>query len=181
MDLSKEKIIEQTNKWIKSVVIDCNFCPFAAKALLQKSIRYHVNENSNLEEALLSLQKEVIFLEANKEYETGFIIFPNNFSNFEDYLDLVFASEQLIVELELVGEYQIASFHPEYVFEGADANGAANYTNRSIYPMLHLLREASLEKALSLYPHPELIPENNITFAQKKGLAYMQALRLACF
>ena len=131
MDLSKEKIIEQTNKWIKSVVIDCNFCPFAAKALLQKSIRYHVNENSNLEEALMSLQEEVMFLEANKEYETGFIIFPNNFSNFEDYLDLVFASEQLIEELELVGEYQIASFHPEYIF-GAKANSPQNLNHNEV-------------------------------------------------
>lgn len=181
MGLSKEKVIEQTNNWIKSVVIDCNFCPFAAKALLQKSIRYHIHENANLEEALISLHEEFMFLEAHKEYETGFIIFPNNFSDFEDYLELVFASEQLIEELELDGEYQIASFHPEYVFEGADAGDASNYTNRSIYPMLHILREDSLEKALSVYPHSDLIPVNNITFTQKKGIAYMQALRLACF
>jgi hypothetical protein len=181
MDLSAEKVIEQTNKWIKSVVIDCNFCPFAAKVLLQKSIRYHVDENVNLEKALMILNEELIFLESYKEYETGFIIFPNNFRNFEDYLDLVFASEQLIDKLKLDGEYQIASFHPEYVFEGADADDAANYTNRSIYAMLHILREDSLEKALSIYPHSDLIPINNITFAQKKGIAYMQALRLACF
>jgi len=180
MELSKEKIIEQTNKWIKSVVIDCNFCPFAAKALLQKSIRYHINENASLEEALMSLHEELLFLENNKEYETGFIIFPYNFNNFENYLDLVSASEQLIEELELVGEYQIASFHPQYVFEGADEDDAANYTNRSLYPMLHILREDSLEKALSIYPHSDLIPLNNITFAQKKGIAYMQALRISC-
>ena len=181
MELSNEKIIEQTNKWIQSVVIDCNFCPFAAKALLQKSIRYHINANANMEDALMCLHDEFLFLEANKEYETEFVIFPNNFENFEDYLDLVFASEQLINELGFEGTYQIASFHPEYIFEGADANDASNYTNRSIYPMLHILREDSLEKALSMYPHADLIPVNNITFAQKKGIAYMQALRLACF
>lgn len=176
-----DKVIEQTNNWIKSVVIECNFCPFAAKAVIQKSIRYNVNSKANLEEALMSLQEELLFLEANKEYETGFVIFPNNFTDFEDYLDLVFASEQLIDGLGLSGEYQIASFHPNYVFEGADVDDTANYTNRSIYPMLHILREESLERALSLYPNPELIPEHNIAFAQKKGLAYMQALRAACF
>lgn len=176
-----DKVIEQTNNWIKSVVIDCNFCPFAAKAVMQKSIRYNVNEKAGLEEALMTLQEEILFLEANKEFETGFVIFQNNFSDFEDYLDLVYASEQLMEGLGLSGEYQLASFHPEYVFEGVSPDDAANYTNRSIYPMLHILREESLERALSLYPNPELIPEHNIAFAQKKGLAYMQALRAACF
>lgn len=181
MNLQKEKIIEQTTNWIKSVVIDCNFCPFAAKAVLQKSIRYRIEENANLEKALLSLQEELAFLEANKKYETGFIIFPYNFSKFEDYLDLVHLAEQVLDALDLTGIYQLASFHPEYIFDGSTEEDPANYTNRSIYPMLHVLREDSVENALRLFTHPELIPENNINFARKKGLAYMQALRLACF
>jgi hypothetical protein len=78
------------------------------------------------------------------------------------------------------GTYQLASFHPDYCFEGEDKNDAANYTNRSVYPMLHLLREDSITKALALYKNPELIPEHNIQLAREKGLLYMQMLRAAC-
>jgi uncharacterized protein len=74
----------------------------------------------------------------------------------------------------------VASFHPDYCFEGSDENDAANYTNRSIYPMLHLLREESLERALETFPNPENIPNRNINFARKKGLAYMKLLREQC-
>ena len=109
--------------------------------------------------------------------ETTFIIFPDNFSDFETYLDLVELSEALAADQGYEGIYQIASFHPEYCFEGAEADDPANYTNRSIYPMLHLLREDSLSDALDNFPDAESIPERNIAFAQRKGLAFMQSLR----
>jgi len=180
MDLTDELIIEQTNRWIKSVVIDCNFCPFAAKALLQKTIRYVIQSQATLEDCLVSLEKELKQLDTQLEVETSFIILPTDFKDFEEYLDLVQAAELFIEKNNYEGIYQIASFHPDYCFQGADNDDAANYTNRSIYPMLHILRESSLTKALTLYPNPELIPEHNIEFAQKKGLQYMQLLRLAC-
>ncbi len=78
------------------------------------------------------------------------------------------------------GVYQIASFHPDYIFAGSEVDDAANYTNRSVYPMLHLLREDSITKVLSTYKNPELIPEHNIEFARNKGLQYMQVLRASC-
>ncbi len=180
MSIENEKIIEQTTNWIKSVVIDCNFCPFAAKAILKKSIRYVIKSNSSMTDSLIALKEELDHLETDTEIETSFIIFPNNYNDFDDYLDLVKKAERLLTKENYDGVYQIASFHPKYCFAGEDENDAANFTNRSIYPMLHILREESLTKALSLYPNPELIPQHNIDFARQKGLQYMQMLRLAC-
>lgn len=173
-------VIAQTQKWIQSVVVDLNFCPFAAKALFKKSIHYSVVSNVNLKLSLETLIKELQYLEINETIETTFIIFENNFTDFDSYLDLVNKAQMLLEQEGYEGIYQLASFHPHYCFEGAAPDDPANYTNRSVYPMLHLLREDSITKALALYKQPELIPENNIALARKKGLAYMQMLRAAC-
>lgn len=180
MNISDDKIIEQTTNWIKSVVIDCNFCPFAAKALIKKTIRYIILSDITVKDSLLALKEELNYLETDTEIETSFIIFTNDYKEFDDYLDLVKKAEHLLTKENYDGVYQIASFHPNYCFAGEDENDPANFTNRSIYPMLHILREESLTKALSLYPNPELIPQHNIDFARKKGLQYMQMLRMAC-
>lgn len=180
MSISNEKVIEQTTNWIKSVVIDCNFCPFAARAVMKKTIRYIIKTDVDMKSSLLALQEELTYLETDTEIETSFIIFPNNFIDFDDYLELVKKAEQFIKKENYEGVYQIASFHPDYCFAGEEENDAANFTNRSIYPMLHILREESLTKALSLYPNPELIPQHNIDYARQKGLQYMQMLRTAC-
>lgn len=173
-------IIEQTQKWIKSVVIDLNFCPFAAKVLLKKSIHYVVVSNADLEASLETLIKEMHYLDSNEEIETTFIVFRKAYADFDEYLDLVDKAEDLLEREGYEGVYQVASFHPDYCFEGAEKDDAANYTNRSVYPMLHLLREESITKALALYKNPELIPEHNIKVAREKGLHYMQMLRVAC-
>lgn len=179
--MENKLIIDHTNKWIKSVVVDLNLCPFAAKALLKKSIRYHVEEKSDLKKSLEILTHELHLLDNDDEIETTFIIFPNDFKSFDDYLNLTNKAEQLVKLMSYEGIYQIASFHPLYCFEGSKEDDAANYTNRSPYPMLHLLREESIEKALRTYKDPEAIPEKNITVTRQKGLKYMQALRAACF
>lgn len=178
--ITDDKIIEQTTNWIKSVVIECNFCPFAAKAVLKNSIHYIVKSQTTMNDILEILKQELVRLENDEETETSFIIFSNNFQNFNDYLNLVKKAEQFLEKENYDGIFQIASFHPDYCFEGSNEKDPANYTNRSIYPMLHILREESLTKALSLYPDPEKIPEHNISFARKKGLQYMQLLRAAC-
>ncbi|HMC87200.1 MAG TPA: DUF1415 domain-containing protein, partial [Chitinophagaceae bacterium] len=96
------------------------------------------------------------------------------------YLELVRLAEKLLKQEGYQGIYQVASFHPLYCFAGAPADDPANYTNRSVYPMLHLLREESVEQAIANYPNPEKIPERNILFARSKGIAYMKKLRDAC-
>ena len=178
--MTDKKIIEHTINWIKNIVIDLNFCPFAAKALLKKSIRYVVLPKTTAKKCLEALSAELKFLDVNNDFETTFIILPNNFKSFDSYLSLIEKAEEFISENNYEGVYQLASFHPKYCFAGSTNTDAANYTNRSPYPMLHILREDSVTKALTHFPHPEKIPDRNIDLAREKGLKYMQLLRAAC-
>lgn len=162
------------------MVIGCNFCPFAAKAMLRKSIRYVVLQDITLESSLEQFLEELHYLDRTDDIETTFIIFPNDFAVFEQYLDLVGFAEDLASDQDYDGVYQIASFHPDYCFAGAGNDDPANYTNRSIYPMLHILREDSITLAVDNFHDPEGIPQRNIDFAKEKGLKYMQMLRAAC-
>lgn len=162
------------------MVIGCNFCPFAAKAMLRKSIRYVVMQDATLESSLEAFLEELQYLDRTDDIETTLVIFPNNFADIEQYLDLVEFAETLASDQGYDGIYQVASFHPDYCFAGSDNDDPANYTNRSIYPMLHILREDSITSVLENFPDPEGIPQRNIHFAQQKGLAYMQLLRAAC-
>lgn len=178
--MTETTVITQTANWIKSVVIGCNFCPFAAKAVQLKSIRYVVLPDATMEGALALFFEELRFLDNTETIETTLLIFPDNFADFEEYLDLVTLAEHLSRDHDYDGVYQVASFHPDYCFEDADPLDPANYTNRSIYPMLHLLREDSITRAIEHYPDPEGIPQRNIDFARSKGLKYMELLRAAC-
>ncbi len=178
--MTQETIIQQTINWIQSVVIGCNFCPFAAKALLKKSVRYAVLPSANNKGVLEKLIQEMYHLDGDEDIETTFIILPENFGDFNAYLSLVEMAEKLMEQEDYEGIYQLASFHPQYCFAGEDINDAANYTNRSPYPMLHILREDSITEALEHFPNPEGIPEKNIAFARSKGLAYMHLLLTAC-
>ena len=177
---SNEQVIEQTKNWIREVVIGCNFCPFAAREVKQNTIHYEVEESGRPDSCLKTLLAECSRLDANPAIATTLIIFPNAFQQFDDYLDLVAAAEKSLRRKGYEGIYQLASFQPLYRFEGAPAEDAANYTNRSPYPMLHILREAAIDKALANYPDPEGIPERNILFAREKGVEYMKMLRDSC-
>ncbi len=175
-----QQVIEQTKKWILDVVIGCNFCPFAAKVVKQQAVHYQVEQSSDDEICLDAFSNEMTRLDNDESIETSFLIFPNAFAEFDDYLRLVSEAEDLLVENGYEGIYQVASFHPLYLFANSGEKDAANYTNRSVYPMLHLLREASIDKALEHYSQPEDIPERNIGFAREKGLVYMKMLRDRC-
>ena len=124
---------------------------------------------------------EAIFTECQRldqdlNIETTLIIFPIYFKQFDDYLDFLGIAESLLIEQGYEGIYQLASFHPDYCFSGEAHEDPANYTNRSPYPMLHLIREESLERALKSHPNPEKIPERNITLTRKLGLEKLQAI-----
>lgn len=172
-----ELVIERTKKWITEVVIGCNFCPFAANVVKRQTIYYQVETSAEIETCLDSFLSLVKRMEDDTSVETSFLIFPNSFAQFDDYLDLVAVSESLLKQKGYEGIYQVASFHPFYLFEGSGEDDAANYTNRSVYPMLHLLREESIDKALENYKDPENIPDRNIKFTREKGLAYMKMLK----
>jgi hypothetical protein len=145
----------------------------------QKTIRYIVSRESDPEVCMEILQEEFEYLDDHEEIETSFIIFPETFAALDDYLDLAEQADELADE-DYEGVYQVASFHPLYQFGGAPANDPANYTNRSVFPMLHILREESITNALKHFPNPDKIPDDNIAYARAKGLNYMQLLRAAC-
>ncbi|HEY8659845.1 MAG TPA: DUF1415 domain-containing protein [Hanamia sp.] len=180
MDIENELVIIQTKKWITDIVIGCNFCPFAAKEVKRNTIHYAVEINKEIAECLNTFLSECKRLDENEHIETTLLIFPQSFNRFDDYLNFVLHAENLLKKKGYEGIYQVASFHPMYYFGNSPMNDAANFTNRSPYPMLHILREKSIEQALLHYPHPEKIPENNINFTREKGYAYMTMLRDAC-
>ena len=176
----KTRVIEETKKWITSVVIGCNFCPFAAREVKRNSIHYQVETSTDFTICLQTFLQECIRLDNDEFVETTLLIFPNACKSFDDYLSLLALAEKIIKKNDYEGIYQVASFHPLYRFAGAQENDPANYTNRSIYPMLHLLREDKIEKVLQQYSDPGQIPQRNIQFAREKGAAYMKMLRDAC-
>ncbi len=145
-----------------------------------KSIRYTVIHEANTETTLERFVQELQYLDTHQDIETTLIILPNQLEDFEKYLDLAGFAEALNTQKGYDGVYQVASFHPEYLFAGSTDDDPANYTNRSPYPMLHILREESVTRAVEHYPNTEEIPRRNIDFAKQKGLHYMQLLRASC-
>ena len=160
-----------TQGWVEKVVVGLNLCPFAAKPHRFGLIRYVVEEGSTTEELSAALLQEARHLlgSSPKAIETTLIIHPNVLLDFLDYNDYLGEAEDLMHEQAWDGLLQLASFHPDYQFAGTAPDEASNYTNRSPYPMLHLLREDSLERALAEYENPESIPERNIERMQALG------------
>ena len=180
-DLYSEQIIAQTKKWITDVVVGCNFCPFAAKELKRGSIHYQVLATASTTTALEATLGLLHLLDDKSDIETAFLILPESFQLFDVYLSLVERAEQLLCQENYEGIYQVAGFHPEYLFAGSTNADPANYTNRSPYAMLHFLREDSVSKAVDNYPGINEVPERNIAFTREKGLRYMQQLLMNSF
>ena len=170
------KIITETKNWITNVVIGCNFCPFAAKEMKKGSIHFEVSEASDRKTVLEKVLAMMIQLDTHEEIETSLLILPDGFQSFDAYLDLMKTTEKRLVKNKYEGIYQVAGFHPLYLFTGTDHEDASNYTNRSPYPMLHFLREKSVSHAVDNYPDIENVPNRNIAYANSKGLVYMQQL-----
>ncbi|MFM1968938.1 MAG: hypothetical protein RL152_315 [Bacteroidota bacterium] len=170
-------VVESTRNWIRDIVIGLNFCPFARQPFKEKLILYKVDETTDTAVALESFINTCRFLEDNPEIETALLILPNGFSDFNEYLDLVDLSEKLLKAEGFEGVYQVASFHPDYIFAGSNDNDPANYTNRSPYPMLHLLREDLLSIAIDKHANVDDIPRQNIAKAQSLGLEYFKKMK----
>lgn len=170
-----------TQAWLKSVIIEYSICPFAKREVERGSIYFSINHDTIVEQCLLHLMLECDRLDTKPDIETTLLIYTDTFAKFDDYLDFIGLAESLLIEQDYEGTYQLATFHPDYCFEGTEQNDAANYTNRSPYPMLHLLRESSLEQAIASHPDPKNIPQHNIELTRKLGLAKMQTLLAACY
>lgn len=173
--------IKQTRKWLENIVIKHNFCPFAKHELLNNRIHFEVIPHSDIEKCLEALVMACEQLDEDSKIGTSLLILPNGFNDFEQYLDLLDYADRLLEVQGYEGVYQVASFHPDYCFNETTPNDPANYTNRSPYPMLHLLREDSIEKALEHIAEPEAIPETNIKTAEQLGLKMLKKQLEDCF
>ena len=123
---------------------------------------------------------EMLYLQSNSATETSLLIFPETLSDFEDYLDFVDLCQQLLELQGFLGVFQLASFHPDYCFADVSAADPSNYTNRAPFPLLHLLREASIEKAVAHYEGAENIPNLNIQTMRRVGATKLQLLLAHC-
>jgi hypothetical protein len=174
--LRDDEVVAAVKSWIDKVIVGLNFCPFAKKEMQRNTVRYAICPTTQVKDALSHLLEELALLDQQGEIQTTLLIFPLGFVDFERYLDMLELANSLIGQGGYSGIYQVASFHPDYCFDGEDKNDAANYTNRSPYPILHILRESSIEAVLQHYPEPENIPENNIAKARELGASFLQAL-----
>lgn len=158
--------------WIARWVVGENLCPFAAAPLAAGRVRIALTEAIDDDAIYRDFLKEVerLLQTAEDELETTVLAIPGALGAFDDYLDMLAACEQALTELQLDGVLQIASFHPDYVFEGCGEDDPANYSNRSPVPLLHLLRESSLSAALEGVGNPERIPERNQAHLRRLGL-----------
>ncbi len=180
---SSSKIIEQTQCWLSQFIIEHNICPFAKREFDKEDkggIHYEVVVSDKIETQLQELIYSCEQLDREADLETSLLILPKGLDDFDDYLDFLELANALMHQQGYEGVYQLASFHPHYCFEGVDADDASNYTNRSPYPILHLIREASLEKVLANYPNPENIPTRNIEYTREMGLESLQVLLKNC-
>ncbi len=175
------KHIDETKKWLETVVIARNICPFAKRVFDNGGINFAVENSTDVEACLETLIVECERLDENENIETTLLIYTKAFTNFDEYLDFLEIAERLLELEDYEGIYQLASFHPNYCFDGSLENDAANYTNRSPYPMLHLLRENAIENAVANYPNPEIIPENNIKLTRELGLEKMHETLVLCY
>jgi hypothetical protein len=164
--------VAETRRWLERAVIGLGLCPFAAAAYDFGRVRFAVSDQSTSDGLRDDLCAELTRLQAGdpRECETTLLIHPRALRDFAEYNDFLGEADATLAALGLEGDVQIASFHPAYRFAGTEADAIENYTNRSPYPLLHLLREASIERALRAWPDPAAIYRRNIRTLQSLGI-----------
>ncbi|MEO8135238.1 MAG: DUF1415 domain-containing protein [Betaproteobacteria bacterium] len=169
--LPSGEIIAATVRWIERAVIGLNLCPFARQVHAEQRIRYVVTDAGTPEALVDALVEELDFLAAAAPtaVETTLLIHPRVFDDFLDYNDFLDVADAAVEQMGLAGEIQVASFHPRYQFADTTADAIENCTNRSPWPMLHLLREESVERAVQAYPDTDRIYERNIETLRRLG------------
>jgi hypothetical protein len=168
---SKDEVLAATRNWVEKVVIGLNLCPFARSVYIANQVRFVVSEARHLDAFLEELDHELDLLAAADpaEIETTLLIHPELLPDFEEFNEFMAIAEQAVAEHDLDGVIQIASFHPAFRFADTEPDDIGNYTNRSPYPTLHLIREASIERAVASYPDPDDIYKRNIETMRKLG------------
>jgi hypothetical protein len=176
--MNDEAVIAAMRQWIEKAVIGLNLCPFAKAVYVKNHVRYVVSHAPHLDGLLEDLDRELDFLAAADpdEIDTTLLIHPTLLPDFLDFNDFMQLAEAAVGEHGLEGTIQIASFHPAFQFAGTDPDDIGNYTNRAPFPTLHLLREASIERAVAALPEAETIYQRNIDTLKSLGHAGWQAL-----
>lgn len=174
--MDREAVVGVTRRWISSVVIGLNLCPFAGRVFAADKIRYVVSDAADEGRLLSDLAGEIKGLASSpaSAVETTLLIHPRVLGAFLDYNSFLDAAERLIEDLGQRGVIQLASFHPDYRFADAGPGAVENYTNRSPYPMLHLLREASISAVAGNPGELREIPRRNVATLRSLGLAQMR-------
>ena len=170
-DAQRDEVIDATRNWLEKAVIGLNLCPFAKAVHVKRQIRYAVSEAQTEDELLDDLVRELKHLAAADpdQIETTLLIHPFALADFLDFNDFLDVADAALDELDLTGELQIASFHPGYQFAGTRPDDIENYTNRSPYPILHLLREESIERGMAAFPDAAQIFDKNIDTLTRLG------------
>ncbi|CAM2925440.1 DUF1415 domain-containing protein [Vibrio ordalii] len=162
--INKTAITTEVEQWLNDVVIGLNLCPFAAKPQRNQQIKIFVSEADTEEQLLQDILQQLLELEGSsaQSLETTLVVVPNMLEDFFEYNFFIDWVEALITQQDWQGIFQVATFHPRYCFGGTRPEDDENLTNRSPYPIFHLIREESMEKVLKHYPNPEAIPDTNI-------------------
>lgn len=174
--MNNQHTIQAVRRWLEEFVIKFNICPFAGLELRRGAIKFVVSEATSEARLVADLENELLLLRANSKIETTLLIHPDVLQDFSYYNDFLTVVDRLLLQLELEGEMQIASFHPDYQFAGTATDDAENFTNRAPFPILHILREASVSKAVDGHPDVESIPANNIKRMNSMGASSLRML-----
>ena len=166
-----ETVIADTRRWLERAVIGLNLCPFAKAPHAKGQIHYAVCDSADPQDLLAGLRAELQALTAADpaERETTLLMAPHMLADFLDFNDLLDQAEAVLAELDLEGTLQIAPFHPRFQFAGTAEDDIGNATNRAPYPTLHLIREASIDRAVAAFPEAETIYEANMATLEKLG------------
>lgn len=179
--VSDEEVIAATKLWLEKAVIGLNLCPFAKGVHVKNQVRYVVSAAQTPEDLLAEVLKEFeVLAEASSEkIDTTLLIHPQVLTDFLDYNDFLEVVDAALEEVDLAGILQVASMHPQYQFADTELDDITNYTNRSPYPTLHILREDSIDQAVAAFPEAEMIFEKNIETMKNLGHEGWNALGLA--
>ncbi len=171
INMTNENIIARTQDWLEKAVIGLNLCPFAKAVHVKKQIRYVVSSATTEEALLEELLAELRHLQDTDPavLDTTLLIHPYVLTDFLDYNDFLDTVDIATAQREFNDEFQVASLHPQYQFAGTELDDIENYTNRAPYPILHLLREESVDRAVDAFPDADHIPDNNIELLKKLG------------
>lgn len=170
------EIIKAVKTWLENFVIELNLCPFAKREFVNNRIRFSLSAAASVEQLLVDLQDELFLLDEDAEIETTLLIHPQVLQNFSEYNQFLNTADAFLEQQGKLGVYQIASFHPQYRFSESGENDAENYSNRSPFPLLHLLREASLEKAIARHPNIAEVVLHNIELLSEMGKDKIEAI-----